>query len=360
MSNPPADPHEEALDRYLSGECTPAERARVEASLAAYPMGGRAVSALLDALHHSGETPPHVSVVWAAMRARIAHDLAPASEVSQSVPSAVSHGGPLRGAAQSGLPTFRPALDTSARRWWRQTSYIAMILTVAAVGWMAGVRYMNRQAASSALVYSTGNGERANIALPDGSLVSLDVASRLEVPADYVHGDHTVQLQGEALFTVTHHDGMPFTVIAGGAATRVLGTSFVVRHYPADSITTVAVREGKVAVRTTVLTSGEALEMDRHAVLRVGTARPSQFTFATGVMTLDSLPLAEAIARLDRWYDADIRLQDPALATQQIKGEFAAGSISNLTEILRATFDVNVLRNGRVLTLVPRQRGSAK
>ena len=44
-------------------------------------------------------------------------------------------------------------------------------------------------------------------------------------------GNHTVRLIGAGLFTVSHHDGAPFTVIAGATVARVLGTSFVVRRY---------------------------------------------------------------------------------------------------------------------------------
>ena len=78
--------------------------------------------------------------------------------------------------------------------------------------------------------YTTGDGQRANIMLSDGSIVALNVASQLDVPVDYASGDHTLRLRGEALFTVSHHEGIPLTVIAGPTTARVLGTSFVVRE----------------------------------------------------------------------------------------------------------------------------------
>ena len=42
-------------------------------------------------------------------------------------------------------------------------------------------------------MYVTDQGERANIVLPDGNTVALNVASRLEVPADYLAGDHALR-----------------------------------------------------------------------------------------------------------------------------------------------------------------------
>ena len=203
--------------------------------------------------------------------------------------------------------------------------------------------------------YATGNGERANITLPDGSIVVLNVASRLAVPADYAAGNHVVHLIGEALFTVSRHEKTPFTVLAGSTAARVLGTSFVVRSYSADTSTIVAVRDGKVAVGTAVVTANRLLEVAGNGLPRVRQSDASPFTFATGTLTLTSMPLTAGIVELNRWYDTDIRLGDSALASRRIEGEFAAGSLSDLAAILELTFNVHVVRDGRVLTLFPRE-----
>lgn len=202
--------------------------------------------------------------------------------------------------------------------------------------------------------YTTGNGQRATITLPDGSTVVLNVASRLEVPTDYAAGHRVVQLVGEGLFTVLPHSGTPFTVIAGSVTARVLGTSFVVRHYPADTTATVVVREGKVAVRSMVLTAARQLVVSRTGMMRVGQADPSQFSFVTGVLSFDGVPLRDAIVVLDRWFDADVRLGDTALGARQVSGGFTAGSLSDLTESLELMFNARVVRDGRVLTVYPR------
>ena len=185
-------------------------------------------------------------------------------------------------------------------------------------------------------------------------MAMLNVASRLEVPADYIAGDYTVHLTGEALFTVSHHEGAPFTVVAGKTAARVLGTSFTVRHYLTDTTAIVAVNEGKVAVGATIVTARRLVEVGPTGVLLRRPADPSLFSFTTGVLTIEDMPLSSAIVELSRWYDADIRLGAPALVTQRIRGQFAAGSLADLTSILELTFDVRVVRDGRVLTLYPK------
>jgi ferric-dicitrate binding protein FerR (iron transport regulator) len=164
-------------------------------------------------------------------------------------------------------------------------------------------------------------------------------------------GNHTVRLTGEALFTVTHHDGAPLTVIAGPVTARVLGTDFLVRHYTSDTVATVAVRNGKVSVGQTILTAQQQLTMNAAGVPRLQPVSAGVFGFTTGVLTLNVIPLPEAIVELDRWYDVDIRIGDAELATQGIGGRFTAGSLVDLTTILELTLPVRVVREGRVLTL---------
>ena len=207
--------------------------------------------------------------------------------------------------------------------------------------------------------YTTSNGERANITLPDGSHVILNVASQLDVPADYAMGNHAVHLVGEALITTLHHDATPLTVYAGPVTVRVLGTTFLVRHYATDSGTTVAVRDGKVAVhlgtsQPTVLTSARQMFVSQARSGHVQMADVSQFSFATGLLSLRGVPLPKAIPELNRWYDADIRLADSSLSAQNFTGDCAAGSLADLTEILQATYNVRVVRHGRVVTLFPK------
>jgi ferric-dicitrate binding protein FerR (iron transport regulator) len=202
--------------------------------------------------------------------------------------------------------------------------------------------------------YTTANGQRATITLSDGSTVTLNVASRLDVPVDYTRGDHALRLSGAALFKVLHHDLTPFTVVAGGTTTRVLGTSFVVRSYANDTAVTVAVRDGKVGVGSLVLTAERQVVIGHSGAPRVRVADPAQFSFATGVLTLTGGLLADAIPELDRWYNADIRLGDPGLGSQRIQGNVSAGSLAELAAMLEWTYNVRVVRDGQVLTLFPR------
>jgi ferric-dicitrate binding protein FerR (iron transport regulator) len=239
---------------------------------------------------------------------------------------------------------------------WRFAMHIVigMIVGIAA---FSGWQLRPRASRSATVMYTTSNGERANVTLPGGGTVALSVGSRLLVPADYPNGNHTLRLEGEALFSVRHHDRVPLVVIAGAVRTQVLGTSFAVRHYSTDSLTTVAVQSGKVAVADTATRRSVVLDAGRQAALHPGgtvTVRniaSGRFSFANGILSIDSLPLRDAVIELSRWYDADIRLGDSSLAPRLVTGGFRAESLSDCATILEWTFGIRVVRNGRVLTL---------
>jgi ferric-dicitrate binding protein FerR (iron transport regulator) len=225
---------------------------------------------------------------------------------------------------------------------------------LAIVGWRTNMGPLSARNGAPVTMYTTANGERANITLPDGSTVALNVASRLEVPASYTWGDRTLRLTGEALFTVQHSDGAPFTVMSGTTTTRVLGTSFLVRHYAADTTSEIAVRDGRVAVRSAVLTAGQRIVVPGQGEPRIGSVTASRFSFATGVLNLDNVTLQDAIPDLNRWYNVDIRPSDSTVALRKISCGFAAGSSHALEEYLTWTMHLRVVRSGRVLTLFSR------
>src|SRR5690606_14174501 len=102
--------------------------------------------------------------------------------------------------------------------------------------------------ASAERVVETARGERAKVDLPDGSTVLLAPDSRVQYASGFGKSHRTIDLQGQALFTVTHSEGVAFVVRAKDVETLVLGTTFGVRRYTSDSLAEVIVAAGRVAV----------------------------------------------------------------------------------------------------------------
>ena len=343
----------ERIDRCLTGACSQEERAPVDRWLRESPVHRAFMNALISDGSRGIAEARDEDASWERVRQRtMGRVTLPERSRSYDTPSPQAE--TWQDQTHASRPRSPGGRRVQFRMMWYGTVSLAAAVLFALAWWSKGVGRRESSSVAAATIYTTAPGQRATITLPDGNTVALNVASRLEIPANDAAGRHTLRLSGEALFTVRHHDMTPFTVIAGPATARVLGTSFVVRHYATDSVATVAVRDGKVAVHSVVLTAARQVEVRQDGAMRVSPADPAQFSFAAGVLTLGDTPLSVAAVELGRWYDADIRLGDPSLTTQRVKGKFAAGSLADLAAILEWTFEVRVVRDGRILTLYPR------
>jgi ferric-dicitrate binding protein FerR (iron transport regulator) len=208
----------------------------------------------------------------------------------------------------------------------------------------------------AATTYTTGRGEQATISLADGTRVRLNVATTLTVPANYARGNRRLTLRGEALFAVAQRPGTPFVVVAGNSTTTVLGTTFGVRAYPGDSAVQVAVRDGRVRVNTLVLNARDVAQVAPNTAPRPVTwvSVDDALAFADGQLVLRDVPLTDAVPRLNRWFDADIRFADPTLGRKLLTASYGKGSLADLAEYLAGTFPVRVVRDGKTLTLYAR------
>ena len=98
------------------------------------------------------------------------------------------------------------------------------------------------------------------VILQDGSQVDLNTGSEIKVRFTGRQRE-IVLTHGEALFTVAHRPDWPFSVKAGGATIRAVGTKFSVRLREDDE-TEVLVIEGHIAIdggsRLRTFRTGEA------------------------------------------------------------------------------------------------------
>lgn len=98
------------------------------------------------------------------------------------------------------------------------------------------------------LVYKTGYGERLDVKLDDGSLITLNANSVLRWSEGWKKlKERKVTLEGEAFFKVKKQQGTPFTVYTNDVAIEVLGTSFNVDSR--EESTKVYLDEGQVNLK---------------------------------------------------------------------------------------------------------------
>lgn len=150
--------------------------------------------------------------------------------------------------------------------------------------------------------YHTGVGERRVVVLPDGSRVTLNTDSALDV--HYTDGERRVDLRhGEALFQVAKDPTRPFQVRTDDARARALGTVYDVRNL--DGATQVAVVEGVVRVETRDGAAPVTLSAGQKLATGSAAASPGEVAAETawqrGKLIVNNMPLHQVMAQLNRY-----------------------------------------------------------
>ncbi|MEM9879359.1 MAG: FecR domain-containing protein [Pseudomonadota bacterium] len=212
--------------------------------------------------------------------------------------------------------------------------------------------------------YATEVGETREIALADGSLVTLGAKTSMDVTFSTDQRQITLS-SGDALFTVAKDAGRPFIVTHQDLRVRVTGTVFDMRV--SGLVADIAVAEGSVAVsypiivpsadgyRTTALLSRAQLSAgDRIAASReTGLGRVNRFdTESLGAwrdaqLAYADAPITEILADADRYTDHDIIIENPeALRRIRLSATFSAENIDRLIETLAYSYDLTLDRVG--------------
>jgi transmembrane sensor len=223
------------------------------------------------------------------------------------------------------------------------------------IGWalaasvVAAVGIASWQWLSAPDLYVTGVGEQKVVPLGDGSVVTLNTSSRLNVR--FTRNQRRVELLGgQANFAVAKDASRPFIVSAGGGETLAVGTEFDVYQRGDDTVVTLI--EGRVTVTSPqagaiALAAGDQLSYSAHHAPERTTV-DLQRTSAWRARKLDfaDTPLREAISEANRYSKLKIEVRGSELADARISGVFEAGRNDSLAEGVRAYFGLRLERFG--------------
>lgn len=266
----------------------------------------------------------------------------------------------------------RAAAPGGARRHLGLAAGIAALLAVsAAVHWSTRPDPLHYTATAATAV-----GKFKRVTLPDGSLLTLNTDSAVEV-AFAPDARRVRLLRGEAYFKVAHAPERPFWVDAAQVRVKAVGTAFNVRYHPQK--VEVTVTEGRVALddaagaalalagrpgatgaapaapetitagaRATVALTATGAPADLPvsvAAVPVPTA-DSALAWQSGRLEFSETPLAEVVAEFNRYNRHRIVIEDPALATRTFGGAFACNGYASFIEVLERSFEVAAERRG--------------
>ncbi|HOP57891.1 MAG TPA: FecR domain-containing protein [Bacteroidales bacterium] len=169
-------------------------------------------------------------------------------------------------------------------------------------------------------VISTGiNETNREVILPDGSNVFLNRNTYLAYRSDYGKAERNVELKGEAFFEVSSDTGNPFTVDAGKARIKVLGTSFNVITDNPEAEVEVFVETGHVILsdnsgkQNILLDSGYVGTIGSEMPEKKFNNDPNYLAYHKGVLKYDGQTLDIVFRDLERVYDMKIVADDPEI-----------------------------------------------
>ncbi|MBC8038249.1 MAG: FecR domain-containing protein, partial [Rhizobiales bacterium] len=186
--------------------------------------------------------------------------------------------------------------------------------------------------------YATAIGGQKKFTLADGTVVTLNTNSRIDV--ELLGNRRDVHLvQGEAYFDVVHDKTRPFTVYANRYVVRDIGTAFAV-HLLEKGLVNVRVTKGSVEISAQLAQGAVSdkakslgvLEAGRDVVFGQKIERSQvvsdaelgrKLAWRQGQLIYSGQPLAEVLADISRYSDIEIELADPALGKLPVGGAFS-------------------------------------
>jgi len=237
--------------------------------------------------------------------------------------------------------TARP----SSRRIWAMGVAASLVLGL-------GLAWAQQMALDAD--YYTGTGERRQVVLADGSHITLNANSAVDVrfTADQ---RHIVLRKGEALFDVTPDPQRPFGVQAGALNATALGTIYAVRREGAN--VDVTVRRGRVAVTEgpdkMTLGVGEAVGARATGLgMKQNVDVDKILAWQQGRLVFELTPLSQVLEQVERYRPGILLLRDARLGALKVSGTFQLDRLDEGLATLESVFPLKIERYTNYLLVV--------
>nr|WP_246392386.1 FecR domain-containing protein [Microbacter margulisiae] len=201
----------------------------------------------------------------------------------------------------------------------------------------------NHQLTSEEMVVTTGNNERANVNLPDGTNVTLNSNSRLAyAPMTYNKSTRQIVFEGEGYFQIRKDPDRPFLIEAKGLRVKDLGTVFDLRVYGNSNTAELALERGCVQFTSIKANQNVILDLGDKAILEQKTGKitvirakdiENASAWKRGYLSFHATALCDIISNLEASYGVNIIIDNKTIndSTDLFTGTIP---ITNLNEAL--------------------------
>lgn len=223
---------------------------------------------------------------------------------------------------------------------------LALLLAVVPAGWGSWKLAQSQQWSAD---YRTAVGERRELTLADGSHITLNTDTAIDVLFDTQQ--RLIQVREGEILVQTAPDASPqarpFLVSTREGRMQALGTRFTVRQLP--STTHLAVLEGAVRIELAdarqaaplVVNAGQRTDFSAQAFGPLSPADRNVGAWTLGMLMADKMRLADFVAELTRYRRGFVRC-DPAIAELRVSGAFPISDTQRTLNMLAQTYPILV------------------
>ncbi|MGV3763582.1 FecR family protein [Parapedobacter sp.] len=247
--------------------------------------------------------------------------------------------------------------DTATRNTSKRSGVPGIQLSEGQITYSSGKE--NRSAGFNTV--QTPEGGQYRVVLPDGSSARLNAASSIRFPGFFGRKQRAVEIQGEVYFDVVSDKARPFVVnLPNGAQIEVLGTSFNVKAYPADTVIKTTLDKGHVKFKAgedaLLIKPGEQIQqttrVSNPVLLKCKVESDTETSWKDGYFNFENAELKTIMQEVARWYDVDVEYKTQVTEQFSILMLPRSFSISRLLELLELTGHVKFIIDGRRITVM--------
>ncbi len=223
---------------------------------------------------------------------------------------------------------------------------LALLLAAVPAGWGSWKLAQSQQWSAD---YHTAVGQRRELTLADGSQITLNTDTAIDVLFDT--RQRLINLREGEILVQTAPDNAaqprPFLVSTRQGRMQALGTRFTVREW--QPRTQLAVLEGAVQVeladspqRTPIIVNaGQRTDFSSQAFGSLNPTDRNVGAWTQGMLMADKMRLADFVVELARYRRGFVRC-DPAIADLRISGAFPISDTQRSLNMLAQTYPVHV------------------
>lgn len=210
----------------------------------------------------------------------------------------------------------------------------------------------------------TERAHQSEMTFSDGTVVRLNAASYIRFPSRFYSDVREVYLEGEAWFDVKHNPDVEFVVHTRAATVRVLGTEFNVKAHTGDPEVEVVVAEGTVAVQAASASlekPGSEVLLTQGELSRVPSgqsptaAQPvdvrSYLSWLRGDFVFEEVPFAKVLNEWERRFDVDFEVENETLLATPFTGEFRHESFDEMLRLTSVSLEFSYERNNNTIVI---------